>query len=197
MLVAGATPYGAVGMSSSSSTGSTSSWLNSAMTAIKQAQNQGGLLGMLQDAASGSTSSFIAQSSSFANDIAQISQTSVHSSSSFYAQVAAQNQKEQSAKALQKAMDALSQSQNMVKAQNVLSPVIYFSDGTTIDTTTNIMTKPDGTQYDITTGALYVDPASVIQMANGSYLDTTNNILTLSDGTKIDTVTGLTISTTA
>jgi hypothetical protein len=193
MLIAGATPYGAVGMSSSSG----SNWLGSAMTAIKSAQNQGGLLGMLQDAANGSSSSFLAQNASFANDMAQISQTSVASASSFYAQLATQNIQDRNAKVLQKTFGALTQSQNMVQAKNVLGPVIYFSDGTTIDTNANIMTKPDGTQYDTTTGAKYVDPASIIQMANGAYLDTKNNILTLADGTQIDTVTGLTISTTA
>jgi hypothetical protein len=164
--------------------------MSDAMTAIQQSQSQGGLLGMLQGAAGGS-------STSFADSFAQIAQTGVSSASSFYAQIAAQNQQTQSAQTLQNALDSLSQSQNMVQAKNVLDPIIYFSDGTTIDTNANIMTRPDGTQYDITTGARYVDPASVIQMANGSYLDTKNNILTMADGTQIDTVTGLTISKTA
>lgn len=197
MLVAGATAYGAVGVSSSS--GSNSTWIADTMTAIKNSQNSAGILGALQDAGSndGSVSSFLGQSSSFANDFATISQTNVTNASNFYAQIAAQNQQDQSAQVLQQTMDALSQSRNTVKAKNVLDPIIYFSDGTTIDTNANIMTKPDGTQYDIITGAKYVDPASIIQMANGSYLDTKNNILTLADGTQIDTVTGLTISTTA
>jgi hypothetical protein len=56
---------------------------------------------------------------------------------------------------------------------------------------------PDGAQYDATTGAKYVDPASIIQLANGAYLNTKSNILTLPDGTQIDTVTGLKISVTA
>ena len=56
---------------------------------------------------------------------------------------------------------------------------------------------PDGTQYDTTTGAKYVDPASIIQMGNGAYLNTKTNILTMSDGTQIDTVTGLKVSPTA
>ena len=59
------------------------------------------------------------------------------------------------------------------------------------------MTMPDGTQYDTTTGAKYVDPASIIQMANGAYLNTKTNILTMADGTQIDTVTGLKVSATA
>ena len=82
----------------------------------------------------------------------------------------------------------------MVQPKNVLDPFIYFPDGSTIDTNSNIMTMPDGTQYDTTTGAKYVDPASIIQMANGAYLNTKTNILTMPDGTQIDTVTGLKVS---
>jgi hypothetical protein len=193
MLIAGATPYGAVGVSSSSSSGSTSGWMQDAMTAIQQSQNQGGIMGLLQDAASGS----IGQVASFANDFATIAQTSVSSASSFYAQIASQNIQDKNAQVLQNTFKALAQSQNMVQAKNVLSPIIYLGNGATLDTNSNILTEADGTQYDTTTGAKYVDPASIIQMANGSYLDTVNNILTMPDGTQIDTVTGLTVSTTA
>jgi hypothetical protein len=83
-----------------------------------------------------------------------------------------------------------------VPAKNV-NPFVYLPDGSTIDTVSNIMTRSDGTQYDITTGAKFIDPADVIQMANGAYLNTKTNILTMSDGTQIDTVTGLKVSTTA
>lgn len=194
-LIAGASPVGWVGANSSP----TSNWVADTMTSIKNSQNSAGILGALQDAGSndGSVSSFLGLSSSFANDFATISQSTVTKASSFYAQIASQNQQNQGAEVLQKTLDALSQSQHMVKAKNVLDPVIYFSDGTTIDTNANIMTRPDGTQYDTITGAKYVDPASIIQMANGSYLDTKNNILTMADGTQVDTVTGLTISKTA
>jgi hypothetical protein len=64
-----------------------------------------------------------------------------------------------------------------------LDPVIYFEDGTSIDTTTNIMTLPNGKQIDTTTGLEYHDPATIVSMANGAYLDTKNNILTMADGT--------------
>ncbi len=85
----------------------------------------------------------------------------------------------------------------MVPVKNVLDPVIYLGDGSTIDTANNIMTMANGTQYDTVTGAKYVDPASIIQMANGAYLNTQSNILTMPDGTQIDTVTGLKVSVTA
>ena len=58
------------------------------------------------------------------------------------------------------------------------------------------MTMPNGTQYDTTTGAKYVDSASIIQMANGAYLNTKSNTLTMPDGTQIDTMTGLKVSVT-
>ena len=58
------------------------------------------------------------------------------------------------------------------------------------------MTRPDGTQYDTTTGAKYVDTSSIVQMANGAYLNTKTNILNMPDGSQIDTVTGLKVSVT-
>ena len=85
----------------------------------------------------------------------------------------------------------------MVQPKNMLDPFIYFSDGSSIDTNNNILTKSDGTQIDITTGAKVIDSASIMQLANGAYLDTKNNIMTMPDGTQIDTVTGLKISVTA
>ena len=84
-----------------------------------------------------------------------------------------------------------------MQPKNVLDPIIYFPNGSTIDTTSNIMTMPDGTQYDITTGLKYVDPSSTMQIAGGATLNTSTNILTLADGIQIDTVTGLKVSATA
>jgi hypothetical protein len=174
-----------------------SDWIADTITAIQQQAVQGGILGALSSRSDGSVRSFLGQGRSIANGFALIAQGSVSNSSAFYAQLAAQNDQKRSQDALQKTLAALSQSQNQVKPENVLDPVIYFKDGTTIDTSSNIMTRPDGTQYDTVTGALYVDPVSIIQMANGSYLNTKTNILTLTDGTRIDTVTGLKVSTTA
>jgi len=145
----------------------------------------------------GSVDSFLNQSSTISNQLALISQNNVGSTGSFIAQIAAQTSQERNDKKAQEAIDALTASQQAVQPKNVLDPTIFLPNGTTIDTSSNIMTMPDGTQYDTTTGAKYVDPASIIQLANGAYLDTKNNILTLADGTKIDTVTGLKISTEA
>ena len=132
-----------------------------------------------------------------ANTFALISQNTVRVPASLYAQIASQRSKEADAKKLQEALDALSASKQMVQSKNVLDPFIYFDDGSTIDTNSNILTMKDGTQIDITTGLKVVDTSSIMQLANGAYLDTKNNILTLPDGTQIDTVTGLKISVTA
>jgi len=178
-----------------------SNWLADTMTAIKNNNsNTGGLLGMLSAAAAGndgSIKSFLRNSNTTANAFATISQSSVTNASALIAQMAAQNLQKADEKKMQEAFAALAALQKMVKEENVLDPIIYFPDGSTIDTVNNIMTRVDGTQYDTITGAKYVDPASIIQMANGAYLDTKNNILTMSDGTRIDTVTGLIVSTTA
>lgn len=172
-------------------------WLASTITNIKNSQNQGGLLGMLANAGDGSLSSFLNQSSTNATAFATIAQSSVTSASSLIAQIAVQNQRQAAAKKLQEAMASLNATQQAVQPTNTLDPFIYFPDGSNIDTNNNILTMADGTQYDTTTGAKYVDPASIIQMANGAYLDTKNNILTEPDGTQIDTVTGLLVSKTA
>ena len=174
-------------------------WLGDAFTAIQNQANEGGLLGMLDSAGSsdGSISSFLGSSSNTANSFALISQNSVTNASSLYAQMAVQNAQEQNNKKLQDAQDALQASQQMVQPKNVLDPVIFFADGSTLDTNSNVMTLSNGTQIDTTTGTKIINNASIIQMANGAYLDTQNNILTLPDGTEIDTVTGLKISVTA
>jgi len=156
-------------------------------------------MGMLQNAkgADGSIKSFLRQRTNTANNLALISQTSVTNASSLIAQVAAENRQAADEKKLQAALKALTESQQRIRPQNTLDPIIFFSNGSTLDTNANILTLSDGTQIDTTTGAKYVDTASIIQMANGAYLDTKNNILTLPDGTRIDTVTGLNLSTTA
>jgi hypothetical protein len=180
------------------STGSGSNWLADTITAIQNEQNQGGLLGMLASSGGdGSIASFLGSSSTNANNFALISQNSVVNASSLIAQEASQNQQAAAQKKLQDVASQLAATQQMVQPTNVLDPFIYLPDGTTIDTNSNIMTRPDGTQYDTISGAKYVDPTSIIQMANGAYIDTKNNIMTETDGTQIDINTGLTISVTA
>jgi hypothetical protein len=179
--------------------GSNPNWLASTISAIQSSASQAGIMGALASSGSnnGSISSFLGQSSSAATNLATISQQNVSNASAFYAQLASQNLQQRQQDLLSKVFSQLNDSRNMVQLKNVLDPTIFLPDGTTIDTTSNIMTRPDGTQYDVTTGAKYVDPSHLIQMANGAYLNTSTNILTMSDGTQIDTVTGLKVSTTA
>lgn len=192
--VIGSAPVG-ISYSSLSSTSPTSNWIDDTMTAIQNQQNEGGLLGMLDSAGGdGSISSFLSLSANTANALATISQTNVTSAGSLFAQIAATNQQQAAAKKLQESLDKLTSQQ--VQPTNTLSPFIYLSDGTTIDTVNNIMTMPDGTQYDTTTGAKYVDPTSLVQMGGGAFLNTNTNIITLADGSQIDAVTGLTVTPT-
>lgn len=173
------------------------SWLGDTMTAIQNSQRSGGIMGALSASHDGSVSSFLGQSAMIADNLALIAQGSVTDSSSLTAQIAAANQEKAAQEAIIQVAKDLAASQNKVKPGNTLDAFVYFGDGSSLETATNILTMSDGTQYDITTGAKYVDPESIIQMANGSYLDTKNNILTLPDGTQIDTVTGLKVSQTA
>jgi hypothetical protein len=158
----------------------------------------GALQSSSQDNQPGSVASFLAESQNQANDLATIMQSSVQNEGQLYAQIA-QTEGQQAAQARQDqenaALNPPAQTNFTPDAQ--LDPVMYFSDGSSLDTTSNIMTLANGNQIDTTTGLPYVDPSSLIQMANGAYLDTQNNILHESDGTQIDATTGLKISTTA
>jgi len=173
-------------------------WVADAETAIQNQANEGGLLGMLDNAGgNGSIDSFLGSSINTANAFALISQNSVSSASTLFTQIAAQNAQAAAQQQLQQVADAQAAAQQMVQPTNMLDPIIYFPDGSTIDTNNNILTMADGTQIDTTTGAKVIDSASIMQLANGAYLDTQNNIMTMPDGTQIDTVTGLKISVTA
>jgi hypothetical protein len=172
-----------------------SNWLAESFSAIKSSQNSGGMLGALENVSNGSVGSFLSQASDFSNSLQLISQNSVTNAGSFYSQIAQQNDQAAANQKLQQALEDLQSS--TVQPQNSLPSTIFFQNGSSLDTTSNILTMPDGTQYDTVTGARYFDPSYMIQMANGAYLDTKDNILTLSDGTQIDTVTGLKLSVEA
>ncbi len=170
-------------------------WLNEAESAILAQASQGGLLGALQNSKDpGSLSSFFRNMQNGSSALALIAQNSAASSAN--ATVTARQ-----------AADTYGQTQRVLILQRLnappqtnstpsqgLDPIIYFDDGSTLDTVNNIMTFADGHQIDTTTGTPVFDSASIINMPDGSYLDTTNNVLTMPDGTKIDTITGLVIT---
>ena len=165
------------------------SWITGAMAASQS--SLGGIFDALTSGNDGSVSSFLGQASGYANTFASITQNTVTSATNFYAQIAANNQQ------TQQLMDALTQlqdQQSMVQPENTLDPYIYFSNGSSLDTNNNILTMPDGSQVDTTTGLPYVDPANLVDLGGGSYLNTQTNIMTLADGTQIDAVTGLKVS---
>lgn len=152
------------------------------------------MLGALQNAKDpGSLSTFLTQSQNMANNLAQINSSTATSQNTLTMQMAdaAQQKLANERLALQQKMNPQPTNSN---PPTELDPFIYFQDGTTIDTTNNILTTSGGTQFDILTGIEIFDQSSIINMANGAYLDTKKNIMTMSDGTKIDTVTGLKIT---
>ena len=170
-------------------------WLKEAQESLAASETPGGMMGALQDARFGSSSikTFLAKSQNTLYNLAQIAQSSQTSAGALAAQMsAAANQK------LRDERIVLAQKMNPQQTNYSppagLDPVIYFEDGGSLDTTSNILTMANGTQIDTTTGLQYHDPKSIISMANGAYLDTQNNILTMSDGTRIDTITGLKIT---
>ena len=174
-----------------SSTGA-GSWIASAMASSQS--SLGGIFGALTSGNDGSIGSFLGQASGYANTFASISQTTVTSATNFYAQIAANNQQNQQQQQLEQALTALQDQQNMVQSQNTLDPFIYFSNGSSLDTNNNILTMPDGSQIDTTTGLPYVDPADVVDLGGGSFLNTNTNVITLANGTQIDSVTGLKVN---
>lgn len=176
-------------------------WLADTAARIKASEQQGGLLGMLSNAAAtngdGATTKFLKNTRAAANMFASIAQGGTTNATALIMKQAVARQSNDQQKKLQEVMQALQRTQSQVQAKNVLDSFIYMPDGSFIDTNNNLMTMANGDQFDITTGIKYVDPKMIIQMANGSYLDTKNNILTMADGTRIDTVTGIKLSVAA
>ena len=170
-------------------------WLREAQQSIADSASPGGLLDTLQDATAdnpGSIRTFLAKSQNNMYALAQISQSSQSTAGALAAQMsAAANQK------LRDERVALAQKMNPQQCNyNLpaeLDPVIYFENGGSFDTTSNILTMA-GKQFDTTTGLPNHDPNTIIRMANGAYLETKNNILTMSDGAQMDTITGLKIT---
>ena len=173
-----------------------SNWLAEAQSAEQAAE--GGLLGALQSSSQGaddgSIKSFLATSQSNADAFASIAQSSAQAAGQFYAQLAA-SQGQQAAADRQAEEDALMNppAQTNYTPSPGLDPVLYYDDGSSLDTTSNILTMA-GKQFDTTTGLPNHDPNTIIRMANGAYLETKNNILTMSDGSQMDTITGLKIT---
>jgi hypothetical protein len=169
-------------------------WLKEAQESLMLSANPGGMMGALQSAKNpGSIKSFLNKSLNNAMGFALISQSTLEGSISLASQMAEKAFQKRIAERMA-AAQAQSQQQKNWTPPKGLDPIIYFKDGTTLDTTQNLLTFPDGKQIDTKTGKEYVDELSLIRLANGSYVDTKNNVLHLANGTKIDTVTHLVIA---
>jgi len=171
-----------------------SNWLKEAQESLAAAEAPGGMMGALQDSRAGySIKTFLAKSQNNLYALAQIAQNAQTSSSALTVQMsqAAAKKRYDEQVALQVKLNPVHANYTPPKG---LDPVIYFGDGSSIDTTSNIMTLSNGKQIDTTTGLEYHDPKDIVSMANGAYLDTKNNIFHMSDGTQVDTITGLKIT---
>ena len=195
-------PIGAPAPASSligSGSSANSNWIADTITAIKNEQNEGGLLGMLDNAGGdGSINSFLGQSSNTANAFATISQTSITNAGSLIAQIACeQSAAGGRAKSCKTALDQSAAQQQMVQPKSMLDPVHLFP--RRIDdrhgqqhhdrcrTARNTIRRPGRSTW---------IPRRSMQLGNGAYLNTKTNIMTMADGTQIDTITGLTVSST-
>jgi hypothetical protein len=172
-----------------------SNWLKEAQDALAASETPGGMMGALQDARSGSSSirTFLAKSQNNLYALAQIAQSAQTSSSALTVQMSQAAAKKRYDEQVALAVKLNPVHTNYTPPQG-LDPIIFLGDGSSIDTTSNILTMSSGKQIDTTTGLEYHDPKSIVSMANGAYLDTQNNILHMSDGTQVDTITGLKIT---
>src|ERR1043165_1133661 len=161
----------------SAASSTSSNWLKEAQQALADSEQPGGMMGALQDARSGSASikTFLAKSQNQAYALAQITASNQTSSNALLVQMS-----QTAAKKRQDELAALAAKLNPVQTNFTpsqgLDAFIYFEDGSSLDTTNNIMTLSSGKQIDTTTGLEYHDPKDIVIMANGAYLDTKNNI---------------------
>ena len=171
------------------------SWISSVWSAGTTATEGSGIMGALQGSKKyplGSAKALLANNANNALAMATIAQIGVTDLTTLAIQagdLAMQKRAQERAALLAKGAS--------IPPAPLMDSVVYFENGSTLDTIKNVLTLVNGKKIDAITGANWVDPASIINLANGSYLDTANNILTLADGTRVDAITGLTIAVTA
>jgi hypothetical protein len=172
-----------------------SGWLSDAFNAIDSSMSSDGMMGALQNSKAssmGSIKTALQNNAINSNAFMTISSSTTQAMFDFTFKQAQEALDKRATLQLQRAL-ALQPSKPKVEAK--LDPMIFFENGSTLDTVNNILTLNDGSQIDATTGLEYVAPESLVQFGNGSYLNTKTNVMTMSDGTRIDTVTGLKIET--
>lgn len=174
---------------------STGSWISTVWDAGAAATQSTGMMGALGMAGSkkyppGSVKAYIAGQQSNALALATIAQTSTVDAT----QLAIKSSDLALEKRLQERMaQAAKHRVPMIPAAPLGDSIVYFKNGSVLDTVNNVLTLADGKKIDAITGTEWVDPKSIVQLGNGSYLNTATNIMTMANGTKIDTVTGLVV----
>jgi hypothetical protein len=176
--------------------GTSPNWLKEAQESLVAAAEPGGMMGALQNAGknTGSIKSFLANSQKTAANFALVSFSTAEASNDLIGRMAAEAVDKRVGERLNAALERNAPQKNYTPPKG-LDTIVYFSNGSSLNTSNNILTQSDGKQIDITTGKEYIDQSALIHMANGAYLDTKNNILYMANGMKIDTVTGLNITT--
>jgi hypothetical protein len=176
--------------------GTSPNWLKEAQESLAAAADAGGLMGALQDAGknTGSIKSYLANSQKGAANLALITFSTTQASNDLMDRMSSQAADKRLTERLTAALERNKPQKNYTPPKG-LDSIVYFDNGSSLNTSSNILTQSDGKQIDITTGKEYIDQSSLIHMANGAYLDTKNNILYMANGMKIDTVTGLNITT--
>jgi hypothetical protein len=170
-------------------------WISTIWDAGVQATSSTGMMGALQNASSrnnkpGSLKSYLDNSSNAGVALASISQTGTTNATALAIEAGDLAREKLIAERM-----AAAQKRNvpMIPAAPLGDTMIFFDNGSTLDTQKNVLTMADGRKFDSITGAEWADPASIIQMGNGSYLNTATSILTMANGTKINTITGLVV----
>ena len=173
----------------------TGSWISTIWDAGANATESSGVMGALGLASSkkypvGSIKAYIAGQQNNALVLSSIAQTGVINATELAIKagdLALQKRTQD------RATEAAKHNVPMIPPAPLGDSVMYFENGSVLDTANNILTLSNGKKIDAITGADWVDPKSIVQLGNGSYLDTANSILTLSNGTRINTITGLVV----
>jgi len=173
----------------------TGSWISTIWDAGANATESSGVMGALGLASSkkypvGSIKAYIAGQQNNALVLSSIAQTGVINATELAIKAGdlAMQKRGQD-----RATEAAKHNVPMIPAAPLGDSIMYFENGSVLDTANNILTLSNGKKIDAITGADWVDPKSIVQLGNGSYLDTANSILTLSNGTRINTITGLVV----
>ena len=148
------------------STSSTSNWIADTITAIQNQQNEGGLLGMLDNAGGdGSINSFLSPKREYRERPRDDLTNQRHQRGQ---PVRADRGDKSAAGATPKSCRIrwinCPRSSRWCSRKTRSIPLSIFRTARRIDTTNNILTMPDGTQYDTTTGANTSIPTSIMQI---------------------------------